>query len=259
MQQTERSIRGVRLPRAFDLFGLTDAEAKHKRFLMFSVSLGAGLVLMLVLALIPDSSRTPWGDFLIAAGTFLFVQLAAEIRISLRNRQVRRAATRALLAVAVVGGLTAAVLVPGGEQDVAEADSPSTEEIVEFIEENVLEPLAIAGPTGAGATIGAQACGSKCAAGGAVVGAGVGVAINNLETTVETVTSVATTVANAADEAGSFLDNAGGPSDPVQQRDSAVATPNLPNGIEDTPDTSSPQPTCDIGYGTHGRASCSWN
>ena len=128
-----------------DIFGLTDEEAKRKRWLMVRMAIGAGIAVMLVLALMPDSARTPWGDFLIAAGAFLLTQFATEMRISLRQNRIRRAAARGLLAAAIVGGLIAAVAVPSGKQEIAEAE-PSADEIVEFIEENVMKTLAIAGP-----------------------------------------------------------------------------------------------------------------
>ena len=259
MKQTQNVQRGWRLgPLAsFDLFGLTDEETKSKRFLMLTMAVGAGIIVALTLALMPESARTPWGDFSIAFGAFLLIQLVAETRISWRRSQTRRAVTRGLLAAAVVVGLIAAVLVPRGEQETVGAE-PSTDEIVKFIEEKVLEPLSIGGAVAAGAATGNQACGAKCATIGAAAGAGVGIAINNTVATVDAAKRAAKGIGKAAHTVGSFLDNTGGPPEKVVQRDAAASTPNLPRGTASTPDTSSPQPTCSIGYGVHGRASCSW-
>ena len=70
---------------------------------------------------------------------------------------------------------------------------------------------------------------------------------------------IGSAIGDAAHSAGPFLDSAGGPSQAVQDRDSAASTPNLPSTTEATPVQSSPQPTCTVGYGVHGRGSCSWN
>ncbi|MXX46809.1 MAG: BCD family MFS transporter [Chloroflexi bacterium] len=242
----------------YNPFALTDEEAEDRRWLILGMAAGAGVAVMLVLALVPESARTPWIDFLIAFGAFLLVQFGMEARFSFKRNQLRRAATRLLAAGAVAAGLIAAVVIPSGEQRLVSAD-PEVDDIVEFVEEEILEPLSIAGAVGAGAKIGHEACGSRCAAAGAVAGAGVGVAINNTTAVVTGAVDAAEAIGDAAHAAGSFLDNAGGPPEQVVQRDDAATTQNLPNGNSASNAQSSPQPTCTAGYGVHGRASCTWN
>ena len=257
MNHTEQRGR-LRSLLTYNPFALTDVEARSRRWLILGMAAGAGVAVMLVLALLPESTRAPWTDFLIAFGTFLLVQLGVEVRFSLKRNRVRRAVTRILAAGAVAAGLIAAVVVPGGEQQLASAD-PDVGEIVEFVEQEILEPLSIAGSVGAGMKIGHETCGSRCATAGAVVGAGVGIAINNTTAVVTGAVDAAEAIGDAAQAAGSFLDNAGGPPEKVVHRDNAASTHNLPNGNSASNAQSSPQPTCSAGYGVHGRASCSWN
>ena len=257
VRQTQDAGRAGRLRStlSFDLFGLTDDEAKRRRFLILRMAVVSGVAVMIALALIPASLRTPWGDFLIAAGAFLVAQLVTEMGLSWRRSQVRRAATRGLLAAAVVGGIAAAVVVPSGEQETASADTG--DDIAEFIEEEVLDKLAIGGAVAAGASAGNSACGSRCATAGAVVGAGVGIAITNTKATVQAAKDTAKSVSKAAKAAGKALTSQPKQPKKVVQRDAAASTPNLPKGTSATPDNSSPQPTCQAGYGRHGRSTCS--
>lgn len=89
------------------------------------------------------------------------------------SKKVFSLSYRGLFAIAIAIATATAMHVYPGENQTALADSPAEqiEEIVEFIEEQVAQPIAQIGSAAAGAKIGQEVCGRRCVAPGAVVGA----------------------------------------------------------------------------------------
>ena len=149
-------------------------------------------------------------------------------QIRTRRRKKFSVLYRGLFAIAIAVATATAIHVYPGENQTALADGPAEqiEEIVEFIEEQVSQPITQLGSAAAGAKIGQEVFGRRCVAPGALVGAlvpsekarenFVESAVELAETgqqAVETATEVASDVAETVSDALSVPPSDPGPTE----------------------------------------------